>query len=124
MGFGAIAVATGAALLPATIARDPLADVGGRTLLDAGVGYWVLVGLVVLALLAVEAFLGWSGAWLAIAALGVAGIATAVLAATILPPVSEPLAGGLPARPGPGLLALGVGGLAVTAGGALLRPRG
>jgi hypothetical protein len=130
VGFGAIAAAAGAALLPAAIAREADVDVAGRTLLSAGPGYWVLVGLAVLALLAVEAFLGWAGAWIAIVALGAAGVATAVAAATVLPPAGEPLAvvhGGVAgtahARPGPALLALAVGGLAVAAGGLLLRPR-
>lgn len=130
VGFGALAAATAATVLPAAVARDEAVGVAGPTLLDASAGYWILVGVIVLAILAVEAFLGWPGAWAGIVVLGLAGVATAVAVATVLPPAGEPLTvvrGGVaeqvPTRPGTAAFALAVGGLAVAAGGALLRPR-
>ncbi|MDW5594706.1 hypothetical protein VSS74_10185, partial [Conexibacter stalactiti] len=70
----------GVCALQGSVARG--GDQAGPTLLaDGGAGYWVLVGVVALALVTAEWHVRRNGAWVAIAGLGAGGVVAAVVLA-------------------------------------------
>jgi hypothetical protein len=127
IGLGAAVALLGACALPASAPRTEIPGLTGPTLFADGLGYWVVVGTIVLALLTVEAVVRRNRAWLAIVALGAAATVAALLPAIAgLDPLPAPAPYPSPrllADPGPGLWTLALAGPCVAAGGLLLRRR-